>query len=548
MNHGIWADDDTMPELASNSGRDSSDSHGFNWRSTGPNSFQFGNAFSNNHASAASPERHDSPQPTISGLGGIFGMIQSALGGQAQQPASTNTGPGTRSYQWQSPSGNAHFSMTTSTTTFPPRNGRPMTPEVPNLNQLAFSSILLPPLNFTDEDDSFLNDMFAAPISPGGTPGMPPGMGPPRGAGMPGDPITLLDILLGGRFGGAPGEYAHSPEDFDRIISEIMERTQAGTGAPAATEDAIASLPKKKADEAMLGDTGKAECTICMAEVTTGEVVTELYCKHWFHTDCIKSWLEQHNTCPHCRKSVEEAKEAFEKNQRDLSQTDGSASRSRGGDNESDRKRVRRSRSSNRDNNRSNSTSSRDLPRTPGAWAGNYTPQSLRLPSFSARDSPRNAGINPRNIPSSFRTSTPPVAGTTTLQPPTREVHRSESDSQIPTNRMTRMRDSLLASRRPASPTHPTVSPVSPPRRSRSGDPRTLYASRNDHITVDDAARRSSRTNPRDTSYDHRDYAPRRRSHEVEAPRRRHTTYDERAPEPEEHTGLIARARGWLSR
>jgi hypothetical protein len=555
MDHAIWANDHS-PELTSNSGRDSTEAQGFNWRSSGPHSFTFGSTIPNTHRSTVPSTLHDAPPPSppmTGALGGIFGMIQNALGGPAQQNATTSNGSGTRSYNWQSPSGNAHFSMTTSTTTFPRGGaGRPMTPDmpVPNLNQSE--NIPVPLLYFANDHDSFLNDMFSVPISPGGTPGI--GFGPPRaGPGGAADPITLLDILLGGRFG-SPGQYAHSQEEFDRIISDIMERTQTGTGPPAATEDTIASLPKKKADKAMLGESGKAECTICMAEVTTGEVVTELYCKHWFHTDCIKAWLEQHNTCPHCRKSVEEAKEEFEKSQKEA----GSPDRSRGGDRQSERKRVRRSRSSNQSNSRSGSTS-RDLPRVPGAFPTYSNPPlpGLRMPSFTSREAPRSSGVNPRNVSSPFRTSTPPVSFTNTFRP-SPPNQNAESDTQV-TSQRTRLRDSLLA-RRPSSPTHPTEPPISPPRRSRSGDPRTLYASRNDHIN--ETARRSSRLNAinaaggrdtvssRDATYDNRDYEPRRRrsSHGADVPRRQHTTQDERepVPEPEENPGLIARARGWL--
>jgi hypothetical protein len=78
-----------------------------------------------------------------------------------------------------------------------------------------------------------------------------------------------------------------------------------GHPVPPASEAAIAALPQVPADADMLGDTGSAECTICMDAVKIGEVVTKLHCKHWFHTHCITPWLNEHNTCPHCRQSVD---------------------------------------------------------------------------------------------------------------------------------------------------------------------------------------------------------------------------------------------------
>ncbi|KAH8754799.1 hypothetical protein F5883DRAFT_572427 [Diaporthe sp. PMI_573] len=37
----------------------------------------------------------------------------------------------------------------------------------------------------------------------------------------------------------------------------------------------------------------------------SGEEVTVLPCKHWFHGECVVSWLKMHNTCPICRASIE---------------------------------------------------------------------------------------------------------------------------------------------------------------------------------------------------------------------------------------------------
>lgn len=100
------------------------------------------------------------------------------------------------------------------------------------------------------------------------------------------------------------GDAVYTEEALDRIISQIME-AQNGQGAPGpATEDAIAALPKKKADESILGPEGKAECSVCMDNVTTGDEVTVLPCSHWFHGDCVGAWLKEHDTCPHCRQGI----------------------------------------------------------------------------------------------------------------------------------------------------------------------------------------------------------------------------------------------------
>jgi E3 ubiquitin-protein ligase RNF115/126 len=135
---------------------------------------------------------------------------------------------------------------------------------------------------------------------------------PPQRAAAPQDlaqnPIAnLMHILLGGT--GHIGDYAQSQDEVDRIISAMMEQNAMGNAPPPATPDDIANLPKQKITERMLGENGEAECTICMDSVTLGEEVTMLYCDHWFHEQCVVAWLREHNTCPHCRKSIAEGRE-----------------------------------------------------------------------------------------------------------------------------------------------------------------------------------------------------------------------------------------------
>lgn len=54
----------------------------------------------------------------------------------------------------------------------------------------------------------------------------------------------------------------------------------------------------------MLGSEGKAECSVCMDDVFMDEEVLVLPCNHWFHEQCVKAWLSEHNTCPICRTGV----------------------------------------------------------------------------------------------------------------------------------------------------------------------------------------------------------------------------------------------------
>lgn len=100
------------------------------------------------------------------------------------------------------------------------------------------------------------------------------------------------------------GDAVYTQEALDRIISNLMEQNPSSNAPGPAPEEALASLPKKAVDLKMLGAEGKAECSVCMDEVALDDEVIELPCKHWFHEDCAKAWLREHNTCPICRTGV----------------------------------------------------------------------------------------------------------------------------------------------------------------------------------------------------------------------------------------------------
>lgn len=102
------------------------------------------------------------------------------------------------------------------------------------------------------------------------------------------------------------GDAVYSQEALDRIISGLMEQTSSSNAPGPAPASAIAALPKKAVDEKMLGAEGKAECSVCMDDVTLGDEVVVLPCTHWFHEACASAWLSEHNTCPICRTGLSE--------------------------------------------------------------------------------------------------------------------------------------------------------------------------------------------------------------------------------------------------
>jgi len=60
------------------------------------------------------------------------------------------------------------------------------------------------------------------------------------------------------------------------------------------------------------------ECTVCMEDFETGEMITELpMCGHTFHKDCVDLWLRQHASCPICRRNTSDALKEEEETQVD---------------------------------------------------------------------------------------------------------------------------------------------------------------------------------------------------------------------------------------
>ncbi|KAJ5991411.1 hypothetical protein N7499_003827 [Penicillium canescens] len=115
------------------------------------------------------------------------------------------------------------------------------------------------------------------------------------------NPLAILSALLNMS---PNGDAVYSQEELDRVITSLIENTGPGTAPPPASGSAIRSLPKRKVDRDMMGPENNAECSICMDAVELGTEVTVLPCEHWFHFTCIEAWLIQHNTCPHCRRSI----------------------------------------------------------------------------------------------------------------------------------------------------------------------------------------------------------------------------------------------------
>ena len=61
------------------------------------------------------------------------------------------------------------------------------------------------------------------------------------------------------------------------------------------------SLPETKLDNISSLDSEKKRCLICLCDYIIGDKVINLPCIHMYHSECIKSWLNSHDSCPLCK-------------------------------------------------------------------------------------------------------------------------------------------------------------------------------------------------------------------------------------------------------
>ncbi|CAB1351279.1 unnamed protein product [Coregonus sp. 'balchen'] len=116
-------------------------------------------------------------------------------------------------------------------------------------------------------------------------------------------PITDLDLsTVSGMLHSNPGDYAWGQGGLDAVITELLGQFES-TGPPPAEKEMISTLPSVSVSQEQTDS--RLGCPVCREEYSVGESVKQLPCLHYFHCDCIVPWLELHDTCPVCRKSLD---------------------------------------------------------------------------------------------------------------------------------------------------------------------------------------------------------------------------------------------------
>lgn len=86
---------------------------------------------------------------------------------------------------------------------------------------------------------------------------------------------------------------------YDEIFGRVL-----GNSSSTRWPETVEELPVVNLTAEELEERGLVVCAICREKLSSNERLSELPCRHFYHKDCISSWLTNRNTCPLCRHSV----------------------------------------------------------------------------------------------------------------------------------------------------------------------------------------------------------------------------------------------------
>jgi len=97
--------------------------------------------------------------------------------------------------------------------------------------------------------------------------------------------------------------------DMEELLAHFQRRHEDSGKPPAAKKD-IDALPTQILTKEAAELCADQNCAVCQDCYKEGEEICTLGCNHKFHKDCIHPWLDLHNSCPLCRKTIGDATES----------------------------------------------------------------------------------------------------------------------------------------------------------------------------------------------------------------------------------------------
>ncbi|CAN6329611.1 unnamed protein product [Urochloa humidicola] len=113
---------------------------------------------------------------------------------------------------------------------------------------------------------------------------------------QPGEPITGSKV----EGGMTTTEHVGSNADESMPITLFPE----GEPVPELEHSACSGVAAEEGDDRSCEE-APAECSICLERCgAVGDGLTQLHCRHIFHSACLERWLQSRGDCPYCRAAV----------------------------------------------------------------------------------------------------------------------------------------------------------------------------------------------------------------------------------------------------
>ena len=86
----------------------------------------------------------------------------------------------------------------------------------------------------------------------------------------------------------------------NRLFPRFIPPIRIGPSIIQNNKELINQLEEVKMTDKMINKNKVKECCICLEEFIVGDIICYLPCFHFFHSICIKKWIEKSNKCPLC--------------------------------------------------------------------------------------------------------------------------------------------------------------------------------------------------------------------------------------------------------
>nr|PNR61810.1 hypothetical protein PHYPA_000234 [Physcomitrium patens] len=99
----------------------------------------------------------------------------------------------------------------------------------------------------------------------------------------------------------------------EAIQATLQEISNVRRGPPPAAKEEVEKLSITVVTSSVLARLGEdTHCAVCREPLVLGDNMQEMPCQHPYHLECLRPWLENHNSCPICRYELRTDDEDYE--------------------------------------------------------------------------------------------------------------------------------------------------------------------------------------------------------------------------------------------